>query len=430
MKPERPLLVKSERPLLVKTERPLLVNSERPLLAFVSPVFLFPNDAGGKIRTTNILRGLKGGAFRVRLLAPATAAQCAQWRTEIDSVCDEFVPWLPQTARPKALRAFDLLGALPVNVAADVSASARAAVQAQVQRADVNLMVFDFVHASVLRPGRLPMRSVCFTHNVEAEIFARHAATAKGRLRRWMWRSQHAKLREFEGEALRQYDKVVAVSERDADHFRCAYGVKDAEAIPTGVDLDFFKWALPLAVGPEHPPTVVFIGSMDYAPNIDAIDFFLRDVWPQVLAEVGNAVFRVVGRNPPASLVALARRSARVEFTGFVDDVRPFVHAAQASVIPLQVGGGTRIKVFEAMAMGCPVVSTTLGVEGLAVEPDVHYLRHDSAAGMARALAQLLSDADARDGLSRRARALVESRFGHRIAAQVFEDICQRALAA
>lgn len=406
------------------------MTTERPLLAFVSPVFLFPNDAGGKIRTTNILRGLKGGAFRVRLLAPATAAQCTQWRAEIDGVCDEFVPWQPQATRPKALRAFDLLGALPVNVAADVSAPARAAVQAQVQRADVKLMVFDFVHASVLRPSRLPMRSVCFTHNVEAEIFARHAATAKGSLRRWMWRSQHAKLRHFEGQALRQYDRVVAVSERDAEHFRAAYGVQHAEAIPTGVDLDFFSWAPPPGADEAHPPTVVFIGSMDYAPNIGAVEFFLREVWPRVRAQVGTAVFRVVGRNPPASLVALARRSAQVEFTGFVDDVRPYVHAAQGSVIPLQVGGGTRIKVFEAMAMGCPVVSTTLGVEGLAVEPGLHYLRHDSAADMAGAVVQLLREADTRNGLSRRARALVESRFGHRVAAQVFEDICQRALAA
>ena len=408
----------------------MLVKPARPRLVFVSPVFLFPSDAGGKIRTTNILRGLKGGAFEVRLLSPASPAQCEQWGAEIDSVCDEFVPWQPKATRARAWRALDLLRALPVNVAADVSRPALAAVQAQGLREDVNLMVFDFVHASVLKPSRLPMRSVCFTHNVEAEIFARHAANAQDRLRRWMWRSQHHKLRQFEATALRQYDKVVAVSERDADHFRAAYGVKDAEAIPTGVDLDFFSWAPSPAVSAEQPPTVVFIGSMDYAPNIDAVGFFLREVWPLLLADVGNAVLRVVGRSPPAALVSLARRSTQVEFTGFVPDVRPFVHAAHASVIPLKVGGGTRIKVFEAMAMGCPVVSTALGVEGLAVVPDVHFLERDSAPGLAQGLVSLLRDRSARDEMSRRARNLVESRFGHRVAAKAFEDICQRALAA
>jgi glycosyltransferase involved in cell wall biosynthesis len=405
------------------------VKADRPRLAFVSPVFLFPNDAGGKIRSTNILRGLKGGAFQVRLLAPASAEQCERWRDEIESVCDDFVPWQPKAPRHRAWRALDLFGELPVNVAADVSRVAAAAVQAQVQRGDVDLMVFDFLHASVLRPRQLPLRSVCFTHNVEAEIFARHAATAKDRIRRWLWQQQTAKMRRFEGTALRAYDKVVAVSERDSAHFKTAYGVTAAEPIPTGVDLDFFSFALPPQVSAPHPPTVVFVGSMDYAPNIAAVEFFLQAVWPLLLSEISELRFRVVGRNPPAALLAMARKSAQVEFTGFVSDVRPHVRDAQVSVIPLQVGGGTRIKVFEAMAMGCPVVSTALGVEGLDVVDGVHFLARDSAQGIARGLLDLIRDTAARNEMSRQARALVESRFGHRVAAQVFEDICQRALA-
>jgi glycosyltransferase involved in cell wall biosynthesis len=106
------------------------------------------------------------------------------------------------------------------------------------------------------------------------------------------------------------------------------------------------------------------------------------------------------------------------------------VRAAHLSVIPLQVGGGTRIKAFEAMAMGCPVVSTTLGVEGLAVQPDVHFLQRNSDQETVDGVLQLLQDAALRESLSRNARQLVESRFGHRVAAQVFESICQRALSA
>ena len=402
----------------------------RPRLAFVSPLFLFPNDAGGKIRTTNILRGLKGGAFEVRLLSPATAEQCEQWGVEINGVCDEFVNWTPAAPKSRVLRVLDLMHELPINVVADISPPAAQAVQAQVARADIDLIVFDFVHASVLRPPDLPVRSVCFTHNVEAEIFGRHASNAKDPARRWVWKSQHAKMQRFEGRALRQYDKVIAVSERDARHFGSAYGVQDAEAIPTGVDLDFFSWTAPAARDAQHPPVVVFVGSMDYAPNIDAVDFFIRSVWPQVRAAVPGAVFRVVGRNPPAALQALARRSSGVQFTGFVPDVRPHVRSAHVSVIPLQVGGGTRIKAFEAMAMGCPVVSTTVGIEGLAVEPDVHYLQRDTAQGLTEGVLTVLHDAALRERLSRQARDLVESRFGHRVAAQVFESICQRALAA
>ena len=319
---------------------------------------------------------------------------------------------------------------LPVNVVSDISPPAAQAVQAQLARGDIDLIVFDFVHASVLRPAGLSVRSVCFTHNVEAEIFGRHAGNAKDPARRWVWKSQHAKMQRFEGRALREYDKVIAVSERDARHFGSAYGVQGAEAIPTGVDLDFFSWTAPPPLDAQHPPTVVFIGSMDYAPNIDAVDFFVRAVWPQVRAAFPEAQFRVVGRNPPEALQALARRSAGLQFTGFVPDVRPHVRSAHVSIIPLQVGGGTRIKAFEAMAMGCPVVSTALGIEGLAVEPDEHYLQRNDAAGLAEGVITLLRDAARRERLSRSARDLVESRFGHRVAAQVFEGICQRALAA
>jgi polysaccharide biosynthesis protein PslH len=409
------------------------VNVGRPRLAFFSPLFLFPNDAGGKIRTTNILRGLKGGAFEIRLLSPATAEQQRTWANEIAGVCDEFVPWHAQGPRPKALRALDLMGELPVNVAADVSAAARAAVQNELERGDVDLMVFDFVHASVYRPPRLPVKSVCFTHNVEAEIFQRHAATARGPFRRWLWSSQHAKMRRFEGRALKQFDQVIAVSERDAHKFHSEYGLERVTAIPTGVDLDYFAYAEAAEADDAtagRAAEVVFVGSMDSAANIGGVEFFLREVWPRVLAALPQARFRVVGRHPPAALVASGRRAGNVEFTGSVPDVRPFMRAAQVSVIPLLVGGGTRIKAFESMAIGCPVVSTTLGVEGLSLDPGEHYLAGDSAESMAAGVLQLLRDPAAGRALARRARGFVEARFGHRVAAQVFEQICQRALAA
>ena len=405
------------------------MKDDRPCLAFVSPLFLFPNDAGGKIRSTNILRGLKGGSFRVRLLLPASAEQQQRWAPELQSVCDEYVPWQPSMQRPRVWRALDLLGDLPVNVAADRSKPAERVIAQQLARADVDLMVFDFVHASVLRPPRLPVRSVCFTHNVEAEIFARHALNAKDALRRWVWRSQHAKMHRFEAAALRQYDTVIAVSERDAQHFKSEYGLSRAEAIPTGVDLGHFGWALPPRSGAGQAPKVVFVGSMDSAANIDGVRFFIEQAWPRVLASVPQAQLQIVGRRPPASLVAIGRRSTQVSFTGFVDDVRPFVRSAQVSVIPLLVGGGTRIKAFELMAMGCPVVSTAVGIEGLGVQAGEHHLERDTADGMADAVVTLLGNAGQRDALSQRARAQVEQRFGHRIAAQVFEDICLRTLA-
>lgn len=406
----------------------MLVTQAKPRLVFISPVFLFPNDAGGKIRTTNILRGMKGGAFHITLVSVASTDQTQRWAAKICDVCDDFISWTPVAARPKWLRAFHLFDALPVNVTADRTPNGTAAVQSIASSTEVDVVVFDFVHSTVLLPDDLHCASVCFTHNVEAEIFARHAQKATDPFRRWLWSSQRQKMERFEREALARFTTVVAVSERDARFFSDVYGVADTQAIPTGVDLDFFGWQEPPAVNAATPPTVVFTGSMDWAANIDGVQFFLKEVWPLVLADQPNARFVVVGRNPPGALLALARSVQNVEFTGFVDDVRPYVHEAHAFVIPLLVGGGTRIKAFEAMAMGCPIVSTSIGTEGLGAEPGVHFLERDGARAMADALLDLLADSGLRISLSKRARDIVEQRFGHQVAAREFEKICLHAL--
>lgn len=394
-------------------------------VAFVSPVFLFPADAGGKIRTGNILRGLKeSGQFDITLLSPAFGQQQREWQGELDRLCGRFIGWAPSTPRPRWQRAPDLLAALPINVVNDRTPAAMAAVEETLAAERFDVVVFDFVHAAVLRPDSLQGATVCFTHNVEAEIFERHAKTAASAPLRWLWASQAAKMRRFEREALARFTRVVAVSERDAKMFEKNDGLKTARAIPTGVDLDFFSWQAPA----HGRPTVVFTGSMDWEANVDGIRFYIDEVWPRVLARVPNAQLRVVGKNPPASLVQ--RNLTGVSFTGFVDDVRDHARDAQAFVIPLRVGGGTRIKAFEAMAMGLPVVSTSIGIEGLDVDDGTHFLRADGAQALADATLKLIADGDLRLKLSRAARALVEERFGHRVAADVFGRILVEAVQA
>ncbi len=147
------------------------MSSGKPRLAFISPVFLFPNDAGGKIRTTNILRALKGSAFEITLLSPVAPGQQERWQAELAGVCDHFVGWQAST-RAKPLRALDLLRNLPVNVAADKTPAALRSVREVLAANKFDVAVFDFVHAAVLKPEQLNIPTVCFTHNVEAEIFA------------------------------------------------------------------------------------------------------------------------------------------------------------------------------------------------------------------------------------------------------------------
>ena len=404
------------------------MNADRPRMAFVSPLFLFPNDAGGKIRTTNILRGLKGGAFDVTLLGPASPEQRRMWAADIERICDGFLAWEPPAPRARWRRGFDLLGALPVNVAADVNAPARLAVQDMLRAGRFDVVVFDFVHAAVLRPEGLKAATVCFTHNVEAEIFQRHVETARNGFMRIVWASQFGKMQRFEAAALRAFTRVVAVSERDSARFRERYGITDTSVIPTGVDLDHFAWQPPPPVDSTQPPTVVFVGSMDWQANVDGVRFFIERVWPKVVARVRAARFVVVGRKPPPALLDIARAADNVNFVGFVEDVRPYVHQAHAFVIPLRVGGGTRIKAFEAMAMGCPVVSTTIGIEGLDVQDGVHYLCRDDPSELAEGVIDLLGKPELRRALSAGARECVASRFGHLAVARAFERACLRAI--
>ncbi len=268
-----------------------------------------------------------------------------------------------------------------------------------------------------------------FTHNVEAEIFQRHVEVAPNALKRAIWRNQAVKMERYERDLLPRFTSVVAVADRDREYFQRVYGAGNVSTIPTGVDLGYFTYGGSAALKDGDGGTVVFTGSMDWMANIDGVEFLMDAVWPAVSRTRPGARCVIVGRSPPQALVQRARaRKLNWEFTGFVDDVRPFVQNAHVYVIPLRVGGGTRIKVYEAMAMGCPVVSTRIGVEGLPVEHDRHFLEADSADAMAAAVLALLHDHERRDRLSRQARTFVEQDMSARRAAEAFEQICLRAM--
>jgi len=399
--------------------------TQKPTLFFVSTRFLFPVDSGGKIRTTQVLRGLKGGAFRVVLASPATRQDKSVFATEIDSVCDEFISW-PQPARGplfKLTRMRHLLGALPIPVRTDRHDQGIALVKRYLDE-EPAVAVFDFAHAGVLMPENLSCASVMFTHNVEAEIFRRHKDVASNPVFRLIWANQYRKMHEFEKRTLQRFDVVVAVAERDSQQFSRDYGIGDSFVIPTGVDLDFFEYAKP-----ERGHDIVFCGSMDWMANQEGVSYFMDNVWDRVIERVPDARMTVVGRAPPDKLVeAAARRKLNWTFTGFVDDVRPFIQGAAVNVIPLRVGGGTRLKVYEAMAMGSPVVATSIGVEGLPVEAGVHYLKADDAPSFADAVVALIENDQQRETLSREGRNFVEENFCYTVAARAFEDSCKLAI--
>lgn len=390
-------------------------------LLFVSPRFLFPATTGGQIRTSQILRGMRGNAFEITLLSPATPAKVQKFGEELDGACDHFAYW-PEARRNFIFpfkRAYYSLSQLPIPIATDQSAPGKALVREHLGQ-QPSLVVFDFPHSAVLSPAALKTPSVMFTHNVEADIFKRHMQVAQNPLKKSMWRNQYRKMVNFEQHTLNRFNRVVAVSERDATLFREDYGIRNVAVVRTGVDLSFFDYR-----PPRDENKVVFIGSMDWLANIDGIEYFMDRIWPGVMTEVPGAFMKVIGRNPPSHLIQRVRsKNLNWEFTGFVDDIRKHVDGASVCVIPLRVAGGTRIKAYESMAMGCPVVSTSVGMEGLPVQPGEHYLRADSPEAFAASVVKMLRDRAGAQRFSRNARSYVENNFSFEEAAREFEDIC------
>jgi len=399
----------------------------RPRLLFVSPRFLFPMDEGGKIRSGNILRALKGGVFHVTLASPGPP-DLTPHAAEIDAACERFISWIapPRTQRRRLLA----LGShLPVAVATDQSEHGRAVV-ANALAARPDVVVADFPHADVLMPSRIQPASVLFTHNVEAEIFERHAARVAGP-KRLLWASQSRKMQNFEQRVLARYHTVIAVSSRDRQALAERYRLTAVQAIDTGVDLDYFAATPGETAGDPGPDggTLVFTATMNWPANVEGIHFLLDAIFPILRRARPRIRAVIIGRDPPRALSdKIRQRGLDVTLTGFVDDIRPHVARAHVYVIPLFVGSGTRIKAFEAMAMGRPVVSTPLGVEGLDVTDGEHVLRAEDAEAFARCVLALLDDAALRTRLAGAARRLVEERFSWSRVARQFETICLRAV--
>jgi sugar transferase (PEP-CTERM/EpsH1 system associated) len=309
---------------------------------------------------------------------------------------------------------------LPYAVAKYRSTAFRRKLDELLKEQPFDLIVCDFLFPAVNLPRRLPCPAVIFTHNVESEIWRRHAETRPGALGRFLYGWQHRRMLRYEGRTLERFDGVLAVSDADRATFLRLYGdgvPRPVQVVPTGVDTGYFA---PEA-SPADSRTLVFTGSMDWLPNEDAMVYFCREVLPLIRADEPAVTLSIVGRAPTPAVTKLAEDHG-VTVTGRVDDVRPHMREAAVYVVPLRIGGGTRLKIFEAMAMGRAVVSTTVGAEGLPVTSGEHLVLADEPRTFARAAVRLLRDVGRRRALETAARAFVVERYDWSAVAGDLED--------
>jgi polysaccharide biosynthesis protein PslH len=385
-------------------------RTERKLrILWVKPGKILPLDTGGKLRTYNMLCQLAAN-HQLAYLSFYGGKPDYDYEREIASQLPGTIPLRTGILNPHSAWAeyFDYLCSLPGRAPYAVSKytfrQVRNWLGDRLAGQNFDVAVCDFVCTSLNFPQRLDVPTVLFQHNVESVLWKRKAQGEVKWLDRMISQLEYAKMRRFEPEQVRRFDHVIAVSEQDREAMSSMADPAAISVIPTGVDLAKYRYQ-PDARPAEH--LVVFVGSMDWEANIDGVEFFCDQVWPRIVERVPKARFRIVGRNPHPRVKRLASQS--VEVTGSVPSTVDHLREAAVIVVPLRMGSGTRIKIYEGMAMGKATVSTRVGAEGLDVHDGQDILLADDPQGLADSICSLLGD----ESLRRRIEAAA-----HRTASQ------------
>jgi len=394
---------------------------------------LLPVQNGGNIRTYHVLRYLSA-RHELTFFSYYGGTPDPDYERELQrQLPGAMAVCTGKRVLSGAARALDYLAHLGAQPPYAVSRFADAKVQKQLQdwfreqRFDV--AVCDFLDAAVNFPGRLNIPSVLFQHNVESEIWRRHAATAGNPAKKMIYRMEFRKMLRYERAVVRKFQHVIAVSANDRSIMMQWVDADRVTVVPTGVDLaqyrpdpakldpansdpaGFDPTSAPTTSAPttsdpnplaSSAPLITFVGAMDWEPNVDAVEYFCSEIWPAIKAEMPQARFRIVGRNPGRRVQKWASNSnsnsndGSIEVTGRVPSVVEHLRQSAVVVVPLRIGGGTRLKIYEAMATAKAVVSTTVGAEGLDVHHGRDIILADDARSFAQAVIMLLRDPELR----------------------------------
>ena len=388
---------------------------------------LHPVDKGGKIRTYNMLKELKRN-HRITYLTLDDGTADDQARELASEYCHDLI-CVPHRRHEKFTAGFyvelalNLTSDLPYAIKKYQSDEMRREIEKRAGQFDV--LICDFLAPAVNVPRNLESATVLFQHNVEAMIWKRHHEVQSNAAKKKYLFRQWRKMVDFEAATCPRFDCVVAVSREDREQMEREYGVKNIYDVPTGVDTAFFR---PGDRQEHQRHNLVFTGSMDWLPNEDAIRYFTEQIMPRVKQSVPDVTLTVVGRDPYPALVELSKRDPSVIVTGRVEDVRPYMDQAAAYIVPLRIGGGTRLKIYEAMAMEKAIVSTSIGAEGLPVTEGTEIVLADTPESFADAVVKLLKDRNLADEIGQRAAARVRKDFGWDTVADSFAGICERVI--
>ena len=390
----------------------------------------YPPTSGKRLRTLNLMLRL-ADRHRITYFGRARA-DCPETRQAVAFLSDHGIETvvvdhpLPGKSGPLfyARLGFNLFSADPYAAAVHRSRAVRRALCEHVARHPVNVWQFEWTpYVDAVRG--LPGATIVVAHNVDTLIWQRYCETEPHRLKRWYIKAQWRKFERMERRLFGAATRVVAVSPEDARLVRDKFGVDWVDVVDNGIDKFYYE----SVDGPRDPRQVLFLGTLDWRPNLDALGMLLDRVFPALRAEEPSARLCIVGRNPPPSLVQRVEGLPRVTLHANVADVRPYLGASGVLAVPLRIGGGSRLKILEALAAGLPVVSTRVGAEGLELRPDDHLVVVGGVDEMAPALLAGMRGPNRLQEMALRGRAWVRERYDWGVLADKLEAVWESCVA-
>ncbi len=389
-------------------------------ILYLSQLIPYPADAGPKVRIYHVMQYLAAAGHEITLLAFRREHDTEEAIDHLRKFCDEVHTVL--MSRSRVRDTWELARSTVTGRSFLISRDGTAAMSRQIQDL-VTRQHFDAVHADQLWMAQYALEAreaseqskqpltVLDQHNAVYLIPERLATDTSNRFKKVFLAQEARNMARYEVETCQKFEHVVWVTEQD----RAALA-----NLANGQGTFMEDLVIPISVDPQNTKPVMrgsqarrvtFLGGMHWPPNAEGISWFTREVWPLVRQEVPDAVLTVIGKNPPASITQVNVQLQNVEATGYVSEIAPYLSETTAFIVPLHAGGGMRVKILDAWNRGLPVVSTSIGAEGLRYKDGENLLLAEDAGEFARATISLFREPALADALSAAGRKTVEEYY-------------------
>jgi glycosyltransferase involved in cell wall biosynthesis len=384
-------------------------------ILFLSQIIPYPPHGGVLQRGYNIIREI-GKDNDVYLLAfhhPDTINNnelLEESKEQLLEYCSEvhyFKLWPKQSDFHKLLAFITgFLYPLPFSVLAHKSKAFKEKIEEIIENNNIDIVHIDTVGLSEYKKYVNDVPCIITHHNIESSLMARRSKVESNWLARFYVAKQSQKLREYEARESAKYPVNVMMSKTDSDELKEMSPGVVTTIVPNGVDIDYFR-----NQHKKQENAIIYTGGMNMFANKDAVMYLLSDIWPMLKSKIPDIKFYIIGQDPPKELINLSAEDSGIKVLGYVDDIRPYVAKSAIYVVPLRVGGGTRLKVLDALAQGKAIVSTSIGSEGIDVTDRKNIYLEDTSKGFSDSIIELIHDDEKREELGKQARILAEEKY-------------------